>query len=505
MALISNAQQSANGEAAPNPIANVDGKALAGRTNADLISKLGDQASAKVELSTKKNVSGQEGKAPAPTIASLLQAKAQQNAASGPMADAFVAGPDRPWGSRWVFGGTQPTLEDMNANKNPQQGKLEGPVSLESMKKLIALSEAARAQGGDVTQLKQASESTAADLSALQELVKQYGGEIEGVQTDGNEKSSKAGTSLVSGGDYLSAVHAAKSPAGEGMKSGMNSGHSGFGGQPDAQAGNIPLAQTQLAAKSKLATSGGRPELQVIPGGLSGAVPAGQLEGGLRSSQDELKPTPYETVFMAAPMHGGRNEQAGPIPPQTVMGHVVPGAMMKERLTSETLHNVAGGIQGMAPGGGGEMRIKLNPGNLGELMIRVSTNGKDVGLKVQASDHTAKKILEESIGSLRDSLAQQSLSLGRVDVVVAANSSQDAGGSSNGQPDSQSQLLQQHAWNQSQSNANSNEYRNGNGTWGGGDEPAYASGPSRGVANTAPQRAAYVAPRSSDSRLDVMA
>jgi flagellar hook-length control protein FliK len=71
----------------------------------------------------------------------------------------------------------------------------------------------------------------------------------------------------------------------------------------------------------------------------------------------------------------------------------------------------------------------MNPGNLGELMIQVSTNGKDVGLKVKTADSTAKKVIEESLGALRDSLAQQSLSLGRVDVTLASQnpSSLDSG------------------------------------------------------------------------------
>ena len=53
--------------------------------------------------------------------------------------------------------------------------------------------------------------------------------------------------------------------------------------------------------------------------------------------------------------------------------------MMRDRLATDTVHNLTTGIQGMSGNGGGEMRIKMNPGNLGELMIRVSTNGKDVG------------------------------------------------------------------------------------------------------------------------------
>ena len=65
------------------------------------------------------------------------------------------------------------------------------------------------------------------------------------------------------------------------------------------------------------------------------------------------------------------------------------------------------------------MRIRLKPDNLGELHLRVVTDGTQVGLHIQASDERAKKVLEESIGHLKEGLASQNLSLGKLDVTVA--------------------------------------------------------------------------------------
>jgi flagellar hook-length control protein FliK len=194
----------------------------------------------------------------------------------------------------------------------------------------------------------------------------------------------------------------------------------------------------------------------------------------------------------------------GPIPPQMVTGHVVQGSMQKERLTSESLRNVSNGIQGMSAAGGGEMRIRMNPGNLGELMIRVSTNGKDVGLKVHASDSNAKKILEESLGSLRDSLAQQSLALGRVDVVIGTTASQDASSTSQQQSSNQ-----QHA--QTSMNMDSNAPQMGGGQRRNeetSDGSARDVDTARGSARLASASAAMGragSPRVANSRLDVMA
>ena len=112
--------------------------------------------------------------------------------------------------------------------------------------------------------------------------------------------------------------------------------------------------------------------------------------------------------------------------PSEVAGHVVPGEMARERLTRETLLGMSNEIQNIAQKGtGGEMRVRLKPDGLGELNLHVMTRGQAVGLKIQASNEQAKKILEESIGFLKETLANQNLSLAKVDVSVtqATNSS----------------------------------------------------------------------------------
>ncbi len=66
----------------------------------------------------------------------------------------------------------------------------------------------------------------------------------------------------------------------------------------------------------------------------------------------------------------------------------------------------------------GEIKIRLRPDHLGELMMSVKTNGRTVSLEIKAQDPEAKKIIEESIESLRDSLSQKSLDLAKVDIVA---------------------------------------------------------------------------------------
>lgn len=439
----------------------------------------------------KNSAKAENGGAPAPTIASLFQAKAEQDA-KGTMAGAFVAGPDQPWNSRWVFGADKlPQSENMNTAQAPG-GKPD--INLEQLKKLIAN---VKAQGGDESQLKQAAEST---MQELDSAIAALGGELESVRTEATGANPKGQMNALSGAEYLAALQGVKA-ASAGEASGKMSGQMGEGGS-DAQLAQFgaPAETAELdAAKGAKIGSNAKPDLPVIPGGLTSGE---HLSGGLKLSKEEPKLSSTDSFMGAVPLstaHRNQDQNVG-IPPQMITGHVVPGTMQRDRLTSESVRNMASSISGLSPSGGGEMRIKLNPGNLGELMIRVSTNGKDVGLKVQATDSSAKKIIEESLGALRDSLATQSLALGRVDVSIATKDSQSADLGTNSQ-----QRFDTQAGMQNPSNGRSND---------GGDNAG--TGVDRGVdrqdTRVAASRIAALAAQagsasraSSSSRLDVMA
>jgi hypothetical protein len=131
-----------------------------------------------------------------------------------------------------------------------------------------------------------------------------------------------------------------------------------------------------------------------------------------------------------------------------VDGSVVPGSMQRNRLSSESVLGVSESIRQLTTAGGGEMRIRLKPDHLGELHLRVSAGGKagsDIGLQIQASDERAKRILEESISSLKESLSGQNLNLSKIDVQVAQslNASSGAGfGQQDGSGNSQNPFSQ---------------------------------------------------------------
>ncbi len=108
-------------------------------------------------------------------------------------------------------------------------------------------------------------------------------------------------------------------------------------------------------------------------------------------------------------------------PPSLMTGRVVPGAMSRDRLTTETLLGLSQEINRMTlSGGNGEIRVRLKPENLGELQLIVGTRGRNVLLKVRASDEGARRILEESLGYLKESLAEHHLNLAKVDLGLSS-------------------------------------------------------------------------------------
>jgi flagellar hook-length control protein FliK len=241
---------------------------------------------------------------------------------------------------------------------------------------------------------------------------------------------------------------------------------------------------------------GAKPTLKEVAGG----VKEGASEFG-----NELTITQSMNNLVGA--HGA---QAAPIAigvgkATEVTAHVVQGANAESRLTSETLAGIAGGLRNLsAQSTGGEMRIRLKPENLGELHVRVVTDGRNVGLQIQASDDKARKVIEESMSHLKDSLAAQNLSLGTVDLTVAQSHGSSFGqNQGHEQAQGQWQGASSDLLGQNQSGQSHNREGGGGFDRGGfarSSRPATLGAPAAAQA-FGPARAAYA----SSGRLDVTA
>ncbi len=321
---------------------------------------------------------------------------------NGVLTGALIAGPSEPWKSNWVFGDR---LSQAQMNADPKAA-----ASMNSMQNLD-ISKIMEAMGGDESQIRTGARSLE---SLMQDL------------DSASASQNSAGSRMMGGEDFLNSLaprNLAMNPSAQPIQR----GETGFAPQPaeslTSQTGSISIDQGRLGALKPKNGSSDTSFGSSLNDGPNSALTAGSL----------------------AALANGKPENVAPAP-IVVAGNVVPGSMMKDRLTSESLLNLSSGISKLKGAGGGEMKIRLNPDHLGELVIRVTTQGNQVGLKVQATKNEAKRILEESVSSLKDSLMGQSLQLAKLDVTVAApqGASNDTATNSN--------------WSQNPQNAGMNDF-----------------------------------------------
>jgi len=357
----------------------------------------------------------------------------------------------KPWSPDWVFEG--------GMNKHPSQKTLiEDP-----------------ARGG-----------SAGALESLEQLLQQSGATMAG-SPDGQ---------MAAGGVPMGAQQMGVAQAGanaKGLPGAKTLGSDDF----------VNVRQASMMSKQAKGAVGTEQAIAMPGSGLkspNAAEPAAELK-------DKKAKLP-DTLGLIHPQ-AGKNEGPNVLPfnaganAMKVDGSVVAGSMSQNRLNSESVGGIAQSIRQL--GNGGEVRIRLKPDHLGELHLKVMTGGKagsEVGLQIHASDDRAKKILEESLGSLRESLAAQNLSLAKVDVQVAQpSSSANLGNDSNQDRPGLS--------GQQNFSSNSGDGNRGNSARDGSSGSDTAS--ARGTVKAAPRQAAAAfggggtARAVASSRLDVIA
>ncbi len=153
--------------------------------------------------------------------------------------------------------------------------------------------------------------------------------------------------------------------------------------------------------------------------------------------------------------------QTGSLNMNTVEATVTPSATGKAPvLSTESLNQIASQVNLLGQARqDGEIKIRLRPDHLGELQMSIRTNGQNVTVQFKAQNEEAKRIIEDSISSLRDHLSIHQLSLSSVDVVS--------------QPSNPSGLEQGQM--QLDSGRNQNEFANGSDRGNSGDDSRQSS------------------------------
>lgn len=75
-------------------------------------------------------------------------------------------------------------------------------------------------------------------------------------------------------------------------------------------------------------------------------------------------------------------------------------------------------------GSGGEIKVFLKPGNLGDVHIKIRTDQDTIIARITANSHEVKAIIESNLGQLKQSLEEQGVKVGQFDVTVDTGDSE---------------------------------------------------------------------------------
>ncbi len=320
----------------------------------------------------------------------------------------------KPWNKDWVFGGQDQQAESENPlnqiplsvllGMKPKAAQAEGaqPVISKESQGLQAqsLMQATQAQaagelipfqanGERSTNATRGHATEVADLNDLQGVA-----EFEVVKSNPVPKKPVASHATLSGSAFMDTLMGVQG-AQKGQALTQPSAAPIVAGQAMAQS-DIRADLQESSASNKLLK---KVDKKVLAEDLTVGSKLGTAVLGTTNSQQS-------------------SDLSGPAMAPEVTGMVTKGAMAKNRLSTDSLGGVSAQIRNISANGGGEMRIRLKPDNLGELRLRVVSDGHQVGLQIHASDESAKQIIQESMNHLKESLAGHRLNLSSFDVSV---------------------------------------------------------------------------------------
>lgn len=169
---------------------------------------------------------------------------------------------------------------------------------------------------------------------------------------------------------------------------------------------------------------------------------------------------------------------------------------MSSAQESSNVRDVVDQAQVLVKNGGGEMKIKLNPEGVGEVTLKVISDGGRVNIEMIASNANTKKLLENGLADLRETFSSHRINLDQIKI---------------GSPDSVSKHMDQNMQDQNQSHVRQflEEFRQNNQNWRQGfvDMPAMKNYRSQAQDDRSDQSILSMRskPRNGNRRLDLVA
>lgn len=123
---------------------------------------------------------------------------------------------------------------------------------------------------------------------------------------------------------------------------------------------------------------------------------------------------------------GGTAIAAGitePAPPQGYFQTLETGDMSRDGMRDTMVPRMAHNISYIAKRGGGQLTMTIHPKELGEVQLKVSTNGRDVEIKIVAQNADVANALRSGAGELADALSTQKLNVANIDISAKSGAS----------------------------------------------------------------------------------
>ncbi|MBK7844869.1 MAG: flagellar hook-length control protein FliK [Bdellovibrionales bacterium] len=163
---------------------------------------------------------------------------------------------------------------------------------------------------------------------------------------------------------------------------------------------------------------------------------------------------------------------------------------------SSNVRDVVDQAQVLVKNGGGEMKIKLNPEGVGEVTLKVMSDGGRINIEMIASNANTKKLLENGLADLRETFSSHRINVDQIKI---------------GSPDNISKHMDQNMQDQNQSHVRQflEEFRQNNQNWRQGfvDMPAMKNYRSQAQDDSVDQSIPSMRskPRNGSRRLDLVA
>lgn len=113
------------------------------------------------------------------------------------------------------------------------------------------------------------------------------------------------------------------------------------------------------------------------------------------------------------------------LPPKEV-AHTGPKGTEMDSTQSFDVPELFSQVDSLAQKGGGTMKVTLNPPELGQVEVEVSTKGRQVHVELKSESEMAKTVLESRLGELRNSIQSQDLVVSKLEVNLSSDMGRDS-------------------------------------------------------------------------------